>query len=121
MKKIITLLLVCVFAQLAYTQNYYKSSYVPNVNPTSNSLSQGWEYLEVVSTYVYDGQQFVRSLIKLKIYYKNVGNRAIFKATDGNTLFSVQTNPDYQDQRSLASRFEFYIVDLTGNYLFFNI
>ncbi len=123
MKRIIWSLLICFISQITFSQNYYKSSYVPNVNQPTNSLvQQGWEYLETVPVYTYNGQSFVRNnLFKLRIYYKNLGNRTIFKATDGSMIYKVQTNPDYQEPNSLAARFEFYVVDMLGNYLFFNI
>ena len=109
-------------AQLYQGRNYYKSSYQPNTNQQLNRLeSQGWEYLEAVNTYFYNGQRFARSGIAIAIYYKNLGNRTIFKATDGHSIFSVKANPDYQNPNSIDSHYEFYVVDELRRYLFFNI
>ena len=102
--------------------NYQRKSYYQSTDiyqQLHNSLlQQGYVYYGQVKTYIYSGTSFV-SLGGMKIYYKNLGQRSKIIASDGSSIYSVFTNPDFQNSRSISARFE-YIIEGNGKYLFFN-
>ena len=81
-------------------------------------LQQGYKYYGQVRTYIYSGNSFV-SLGGMHIYFKTLGQSSKIIASDGGSVYSVRANPDFQNPRSISSRFE-YIIEGNGKYLFFN-
>lgn len=62
----------------------------------------GWEYYGEVRTYTNRYGKFTMA-IPYTVYYKNIGNSAVLKVSDGLSVYSVRPNND-------GSPFDWYFV-----------
>lgn len=117
MKKILLFLFICFAAQGAFAQ-YYQSTDLYQERHNS-AISSGWEYYGNVYTYVSTGNS-ISKIGDIAIYFRNMGNRTVLKASDGSAFYDVYSNPDFGNPKSPTARLEFFVV-IYGGRRYFNL